>query len=171
MQNYRLLSTWEISLIHQYRKERGLGSARRALFVGSGPLPLSPILMQDAFIEGVDCLDSNENACELSRLLISRIGLAENVGILHGSAEKFSGYGEYDCIFVAALAGCDAVTKRIIAQSILDSSRSGQTVLFRTAFGYRTFLYPEMQTSWLPDGYAEVMYCNPPSGVVNSCIL
>jgi hypothetical protein len=80
-ENYRSLVTAELALL-------GPAIAGRALFLGSGALPLTAVLLA-RLLPGlsVRCVDNDPEACELSRILVRRLGMEERTTIIQGRAE------------------------------------------------------------------------------------
>lgn len=53
----------------------------KILFVGSGPLPISSILLAENYDIHVDCLDIKKEACKISSKLIAKFGLAKKINL------------------------------------------------------------------------------------------
>jgi len=109
---------------------------RRILFVGSGPLPISAFHIQRATNQPVDCLDRDASAVQISRQVIEKLGLTDQVRVFDGLGERFD-ISEYDLILVALLAK----PKRRILHHLRKRAAPGCRILCRTAFSLRTLVY------------------------------
>ena len=120
------------------RRELGLvpGRPRRVLFIGSGPLPLTAMLVHADSGARVTCLDCDSEAVDRSRCLLSRLGLLREIRVRHGRGEEFPA-GGYDLVVVAVLAK----PKAPILANVRRTMRPGGHILCRTALGLRSLLY------------------------------
>lgn len=109
---------------------------RKILFVGSGPLPISAFHMQRATDQSIDCLDSNPSAVHISRQVIERLGLQDQIRVFNGLGESFD-ISQYDLILIALLAK----PKRRILRNLRKRAAPGCRILCRTAFSLRTLVY------------------------------
>jgi hypothetical protein len=75
----------EIALLNQARHT----DFRHVLMIGSGPLPMTVILLAQRFGIHVDCLDVNPEACTLSREVIQALGLDQQVRVLQSDIRDF----------------------------------------------------------------------------------
>jgi hypothetical protein len=74
------------------------------LFLGSGPLPLSLItLCHEHGVRGVG-VEQNRERANLSRGVISRLGLSENIRIIEGNHFNISSKIDFDLYMIAAQA-------------------------------------------------------------------
>lgn len=148
----------------------GSHSIMRVLFVGSGPLPLSAILLAQQYGLTVDCIDSDTQAVEVSKQLVSRLGLTDTVHIAQADAATFAQYGKYDAVFLAAMVGLEATTKQSIIAAIGQQMKQGGLLVVRTAHGLRTLLYPPVDID-LIEGFDAQVVVQPLNEVVNSVIV
>ncbi len=137
----------------------------RVAFIGSGPVPLSGILLADLY--GIDCVcvDSDTQAATLSRQVVNRLGLADRVSIIHGDEQVLSGE-HFDCVLLAALAE----PKQRIFSFLLDTLRGTDTpVIYRTYTGMRAVLSRPVA----PEDHAGFTVSNrvEPTGRVNNTIV
>lgn len=156
----------------EYRSLNLVGdhSIRRVLFVGSGPLPLTAILLAQQYGIVVDCIDNDTQAVEVSKQLISRLGLSKTIRITQGDAASYTQYGEYDAVFLAAMVGLDAKTKQSIIATTGRQMKQGDLLVARTAHGLRTLLYPPVDID-LIEGFDAQVVVQPLNEVVNSVIV
>lgn len=113
------------------------------VFVGSGPLPLSIIMIH--LLGGVEVvgLERDSAAYETSRSLIERMGLASKVTIKLADGAEFD-YRPYGQVFVASLVrNKSSVLDRITRTS------PGAIVAVRTAEGMKQLMYEAVDESEL----------------------
>jgi hypothetical protein len=135
MDCYKSLADTEIAQLQLHAPR-----ARRILFVGGGPLPLSAILFADAGYS-VTAIDYNLEAVLLSRRLIQRLGYDVKIKTDLSSAEEFSTYHEYDAIVLGALVGESAQEKERLILDVVKRSRKNVPILCRSVDGLSEFLY------------------------------
>lgn len=87
------------------------GVIKTALFVGSGALPLTAIILAQNRGICSTLVDIDEKAVQSSSLLIQKLGLQEYIKIVHSDFLNFTSNELYDVIFLASLlfkgAACD----------------------------------------------------------------
>lgn len=125
----------EISMLSERRH-------RRALFIGSGPFPISAIWLNKYLGIVVDGLDLSIEAVERSRNLIAVLNLEGSINIIHEESRHYD-VGAYDVIIIALLAK----PKKVILDNIGASARPDCEVICRTSSGLRSVLYEPMQIS------------------------
>jgi hypothetical protein len=150
--NYPLYGRFE-RLIAKEVETAELKAKDRILFIGSGPFPISPILLHEKTGGAViDCYDSSAEACRTSRELLGKLGMS-NVVRVHELAgqdaelptvDSPGELGVYDAIVVALLAQ----PKRALLHRIW-LSNPGAKVILRTSDGNRRLLYAGMDVSTL----------------------
>jgi hypothetical protein len=130
LRRYRKLAEAEIALA-------GIRSDDRVLFIGSGPLPITAI--QYALQTGctVECVEQLLPAVEVSRLVVTRLGLEASVHPSHARGQEFP-VGSYDVILVGVLAE----PKAEILAHLDDEARPACRILCRTTIGVRQIVYP-----------------------------
>lgn len=129
---FRRLIEREVSLL-------GGEKPARALFVGSGPVPVSAILLHEYLGVPVDCIDIDASAVAQSRTLLERLSLGDHVrvALTDGAAVDAS---RYDMVLIALLAKPKA---EILAQ-VSASARPDCRIVCRTSLGLRTIIYEPM---------------------------
>jgi hypothetical protein len=115
------------------------------LFVGSGPLPLSAIVMRLNGRTNTTCLDLNPEACEVSERLVRRLGLEESIAVLPKDGAEFD-YRPYRRILVASL-----VTDKAAVLERIRSTSPEAIVGVRTAEGMRRLMYEAVDETRLTD--------------------
>lgn len=150
LEEYKLYERFQ-RLIDAEVRLANIQTSDRVLFVGSGPLPISAILIANKTGAQVDCFDRSVEACETSRMIISKFGYSDQIRIIHQSAENIEispdisagTYGVYDVIVVALLAQ----PKEQILQQIWKSIDAETRVVIRYSEGNRHLIYEGIDLS------------------------
>ncbi|MEP6641133.1 MAG: nicotianamine synthase family protein [Gaiellales bacterium] len=136
--NYRALVALEMGTV------TGLlaGPPGRACVLGSGPLPLTALLLAGRMNCAVDAVDLEPEATALARDVLRRLTGGGLVRPWQADAAAFDGEAEADIVLLAALVGLDPLAKRTVISAVVDRMRPGALLLVRTAYRLRTLLYP-----------------------------
>jgi len=150
----------------------GLGYAefRNVAFIGSGPLPLSAILLAERGGWAVDNVEREAEAYGLAVKVADRLGLGHALRFHHCDALEFAALERFDVIFLAALVGTNRTEKRTLLAHLATRMRPGAVLLVRTADNLRTMLYPRVRLEDLA-GFAPKLLLHPLHDVVNSVII
>ncbi len=119
------------------------------LFVGSGPLPLSSIMMARKCDALIDNLDMDDEACKLSQSLVNKSGLSERIRVIKGNILDMVNISKYQTIFIAALAGETDEEKKKIIDHIAGKSAVNTHIVMRSVSDLGTLLYPEITAEHL----------------------
>lgn len=138
--NYRALVKLELGTV------TGLaaGTPGRVCVLGSGPLPLTALLMARVLGCAVDAVDVEAEATLLAGGVLRRLPGGELVRGLSADAAGFAGTAEADVVLLAALVGLDPAAKRDVIGAVVDRMRPGALLLVRSAHRLRTLLYPPL---------------------------
>ena len=109
---------------------------KRALFIGSGPFPISAIWLHQMLGIPVNGLDVSLDAVQRSRELIDKLELGNSIRIIHEPSQSYDVSG-YDVILVALLAK----PKGAILENICNSAKRDCSIICRTSFGLRSVIY------------------------------
>ncbi|MFC5061495.1 nicotianamine synthase family protein [Actinomycetospora atypica] len=142
---------------------------RRVLFVGSGPLPLTSLLLAQEYGCRVDNVDIDPDAAALGAGLTAALGtpgLTFRVGDVEDDAE----IDGYDLVYLAALAGLEPDAKLRLLAHLGRCLRPGTLVLARSAHALRALLYPVLDPESLP-GLDALAVVHPYTDVVNSVVV
>jgi hypothetical protein len=166
--NYRQLTRMELDLLATVADR----PARRVAFVGSGPLPLSSLLMAAELGVPVDNLDRDAEAVVLGQRVAAALGPALGPVPLTFRQADVTGADlrGYDVVVLAALVGAGGPEKRTILGHLAASMSPGAVLLARSARGMRSLLYPAIEPAAL-DGFELQAVVHPVDEVVNSVVL
>jgi hypothetical protein len=126
-ESYRSLVGAELTLL-------GPTVAPRAIFLGSGALPLTAVLLARR-LPGlrIQCVDNDPEACELSRALIRRLGMENRTTIIEGPAEEVR-FQSGDVVICASLLQAPMLYDALAQNAV-------KTVVIRDAEGLFRFCY------------------------------
>jgi nicotianamine synthase len=171
LQNYRDLTRMEFHAVAGHAPD----PPRRALFVGSGPLPLSALLLARHGV-AVDAVDVDHEAVVLGGALARALG--DDVAVREGDVLGLGDLGGYDLVCLAALVGLAPADKAAALAHVRARMRPGAMVLARSAHSLRALLYPVLDVSVAGDdadgglgGLDPVAVLHPHTDVVNSVVL
>ncbi len=139
LDEYKALCGSELTLI-------GSRTPDRAIFLGSGALPVTAILMARSRPDlSVVCVDCDGDACELAERLIAALGLSGRIAVENCMAEDFTACSS-DTIICASLLQAPSLFDRLWRRRV-------QRLIVRDAEGPYRFCY---RPARLPrHGYAE----------------
>ncbi|KAL8188824.1 hypothetical protein R6Q57_029579 [Mikania cordata] len=171
--NYLKLSRIEYNILDQHYPAR-TGPPKCVAFVGSGPLPLTSIVLASYHLKettfhnyDVDPL-ANAMAC---RLVSTDPDLSQRM-VFHTSdiLDVTDELMEYDVIFMAALVGMDVDEKVKVVQHLDKYMAPGSMLMLRSAHGARAFLYPVVDPKDL-QGFEVLSVFHPVDDVINSVVI
>ena len=112
-------------------KEKGAIKGN-TLFIGSGPFPISPIIL-NSFNINVDGMDYSEEAVKISKNALDILNLSSYINIFHADATTYDGYSKYDTIIVALEAGHTLDLKKSILDNIDNQISEDSNILIRSS--------------------------------------
>lgn len=159
--NYRDLVEMELGLLPLQR-------VRTILFIGGGPLPMTPLLLAERGFD-VTIIDSDPEACHLSRDVIRSLGLESHMRVVQADALQVDPAG-FDVVMLAALVGGSGHEKCLLIDALLERMDRESLLLARSARGWKTLLYPPVPETPIRAG--EAYACAHPTGdVINSAVV
>jgi nicotianamine synthase len=168
--NYIKLANYENKIL----KENGVVNAKNVAFIGSGPMPLSSIILATHHMESTqfDNFDIDEKANEVaSKIVASDKALEKRMKfVTQDIMEVKEKLGQYDCIFLAALVGMSRGEKMKVLGHIRKYMKEGGVLLVRSAKGSRAFLYPIVDENDVMD-FEVLTIFHPTDDVINSVVL
>lgn len=138
---YRALVSQELSTLHPFIRERDRAEKEPIIFVGSGPMPLSSIILHQLSETNVTCLEMDSVAYDASCFLLERLGLTDKVTVVMQNGAEFD-YSSYSQIFVASLVR----NKKEVLERIIHTA-ADPLVAVRTAEGMRQIMYEAIDES------------------------
>ncbi|QNK60310.1 nicotianamine synthase family protein [Paenibacillus sp. PAMC21692] len=163
---YNALVGEELSFLSVLLDKHGKTEQAPIVFVGSGPLPLSPVMLHLFGKTEVVALEKDRGAFEVSRTLLKRMGLESKVIVKLMEGADFN-YSAYDVIFVASLVR----NKREVLEQISRTTPQA-LVAVRTAEGIRQIMYEAIDESLLYRLGWDIIGRTSPDGrqVINSTL-
>lgn len=164
--NYENLTRLELSAL------RGVRDAppRSVLFIGSGPLPFTSLLLAERYGLTVTNIDVDEEACVSGRTLARRLGLSDRLSFLRADAMACDDLSEFDCVFLAALVGMNKREKRRLLRHLAAAMRPRSLLLVRSSQRLRALLYPEVDIHGM-EPFVPLLEVHPHDEVINSVIV
>ena len=164
--NYRDLVALEVSVL------RGLGARpRTAVMLGSGPLPLTGLLM--AAEHGLEVVLVDRDAVCLARgeRLVDALGVSGVTSVLADVETALPpAVGSADLVLQAALVGADHAAKCDVLTRLAATMKVGAHVIARSAAGLRELLYAPADLHGIP-GLTMLVEVHPHHDVVNSVLV
>jgi nicotianamine synthase len=167
--NYRQLTRMELDLLATVADR----PPRRVAFVGSGPLPLSSLLVAAELDVPVDNVDCDAEAIALGEQVATALQPVMPVPApltFRRADVTETDLGGYDVVMLAALVGAGGPEKRAILGHLAASMSPGAVLLARSARGMRSLLYPAIEPAALA-GFELQAVVHPTDEVVNSVVL
>lgn len=140
---YMALVSKELSIFRRLIRQDDQAEKSPIVFVGSGPMPLSPIILHLFGDVDVICLEIDSLAYEASCTLLERIGLEEKVTVILKNGSEFD-YSAYNRIFMASL-----VKNKLAVLEQISRTSQNPLVAVRTAEGMKQIMYEAIDESQL----------------------
>ncbi|KAL7003160.1 Nicotianamine synthase 3 [Sarracenia purpurea var. burkii] len=170
--NYLSLSRLEFTLLRRHHSAAQLPT--RIAFVGSGPLPLTSLILATnhlpaAAFHNYD-IDPTANSLA-SRLVSSHPDLSKRM-FFHTTdiMDVFGDLKDYEVVFLAALVGMDGGEKARVVDHLAEHMAPGAILMVRSAHGARAFLYPVVDPCSLR-GFEVLSVFHPSDEVINSVVI
>ncbi|KAI4310924.1 hypothetical protein MLD38_035868 [Melastoma candidum] len=168
--NYLKLAHLEFSILAQFSSVE----LTRVAFVGSGPLPLTSIVLAKNHMPAVlfDNYDIDLSANLNARKLVSPDPDLSKRMFFHNSdiMDVTTRLKDYQVIFLAALVGMDREAKLKVIDHLSKYMENGAILMLRSAHGARGFLYPIVDPLDLT-GFEVLSVFHPMDEVINSVII
>ncbi|TXG60998.1 hypothetical protein EZV62_012361 [Acer yangbiense] len=168
--NYIKLANLEYGIL----SENGVVQPKKVAFVGSGPMPLTSIIMASQHMKSThfDNFDIDEVANDVARRIVASDAELEKrmKFVSRDIMDVKNKLGEYDSIFLAALVGMSKEEKMKILGHVRKYMKEGGALLVRSAKGARAFLYPVVEENDLLD-FELLSIFHPTNDVINSVVL
>ena len=170
-ENYIKLSLLEYNILTQHSTR----VPKRIAFVGSGPLPLTSIVLALYHLPDTrfDNYDLDPAANEMAARLVGPDPDLSDRMEFHTKDVMSVGREEleqYDVVFLAALVGMDKEEKIKVIHHLAKNMAPGSTLMVRSAHGARAFLYPVVDPEDLC-GFDVLSVFHPTDEVINSVVI
>lgn len=164
--NYKALVYQELRTLHQFMREDDHSEKLPIIFVGSGPMPISPIILHLFTDVEIICVEMDSVAYNASCLLLEHVGLENKVTVVMQNGSEFD-YSPYRRIFVASLVQ----DKQAVLEQISRTS-TDPLVAVRTAEGLRRIMYEAIDESQLNEQGWRILgrTCPEENLVINSTL-
>ncbi|GAB2218667.1 hypothetical protein Droror1_Dr00001893 [Drosera rotundifolia] len=168
--NYIKLSKLEYSILSEHITHVPI----RIAFIGSGPLPLTSIVLASYHLTRTSFhnydIDPTANSLA-SRLVSSDPDLSQRMAFHTNDIMNIKDeLKEYDVIFLAALVGMNKEEKVQVIDHLARYMSPGAVLMLRSAHGARAFLYPVIDHSDL-QGFEVLSVFHPTDEVINSVVI
>lgn len=144
---------------------RVLSDSRDILVAGSGPLPLTALVIASALGVRVTCVERDTEAFALGRRLIEISGYHNAIGSIEADIVDLGQLDGYDAILGVVLLGVDTQDgqrnrKSEIVEHVMACMRPGATLILRDPHGLGRLLYPPVHLNassdfevvrWVPE--------------------
>ncbi|KAI4369357.1 hypothetical protein MLD38_017803 [Melastoma candidum] len=168
--NYLKLADLEFTILTQFSS----AELTRVAFVGSGPLPLTSIVLAKNHMPAAlfDNYDIDPSANSKARKLVSPDPNLSQRMFFHDTdiMDVTTKLKDYQAIFLAALVGMDREEKLKVIDHLGKHMENGAILMLRSAHGARGFLYPVVDPIEL-GGFEVLSVFHPTDEVINSVII
>lgn len=127
-----------VELIKNEKNLAEISEKDSVLFIGSGPLPITAILLSMFARCRVDCYDKDRTFAGISRKVIEKLSLSDKIKVYNKKGENLS----EDCYSVIVIALL-ARPKAEILHKVWDKSIKGTRIICRTSGGVRKAFYEQ----------------------------
>jgi hypothetical protein len=161
-ENYERLVEIELNKLFAIIERQRLSSIA---FIGSGPLPLSAILLQQQTGKPVVCLDINTAAYDVGKKLIEKYSLQHSLKYVLADGASYD-YDDYDLVWIASLVpNKEEVVKRIY------KTNPNAMIAIRSVDGIYQLLYEPVDATVFQNVFCEeIGRTKANSAIINSTI-
>ena len=133
-----------------------LGTSRRILVAGSGPLPITALCIGATLDVHVTCVERDPACHALGERLIAMSGREEHFETVESDILALTSFADYDAIVGVVLLGVgtegdEASSKARIARHIIAHMTPGTRMVLRNPHGLGRLLYPSLDLGEEPD--------------------
>ncbi|KAI7905514.1 Nicotianamine synthase [Cokeromyces recurvatus] len=151
------------------------------VFIGSGPLPLSSILMYEMLSTAttlkehtltIHNLDRDQESISVSNILLEKLGIHHGVHQHTIDAAEYLDYTSSDVVILGALVGQDVKEKMEFLTNISSKMKQGSFIMIRSSHSLRKLLYPSIEPYQVNKcGFETTIVLHPFNDVVNSILI
>lgn len=161
--NYKKLTDLEYYLLLSH-----LPQLQKVLFLGSGALPLTAILLAGYGVKSV-LIERDQEAFMLATQLIKKLGLEHMIELVLTDVMQFSSEEHFDAVWMASLLFTSADADRLLAHLVAHCSF--EVVLIRTVEGMRQLLYQQVPLALVKKYLTLELELHPKNEILNSILL
>lgn len=137
----------------------------KVAFIGGGPLPLTPIFLNQLYGVRSNSIEIIPNVALLSEKVLEKLDLSTQIEVVNGDETSLKGL-DFDLVVVAALAEPKERVFKNIRQQVDDSI----PIIYRTYTGMRAIRYLPLNKEVL-NGFRIVDVVEPTSNINNTSVL
>lgn len=163
--NYKKLAAMEVKAIRSLMPQ-----AKKVLFVGSGPLPLSSYIMSAHYKLDVENMDLDDDAVDCAVKWMFPMMGEKAIPCHHVDVMDFTDFGRFDVVIMAALVGLTSEQKCRVTEHLNRHMHMDQLLMVRSVRGLRSLLYPKVVAEDLV-GFTTIKEVHPRGEVINSVLL
>lgn len=141
--DYPIYYRYIISLKNEIKLAK-INSKDKVLFVGSGPFPITAILIHELTHSQVDCVEINKNSAKLSKKVIDYLSHSDSINIINKDALTID-YSNYTVIVIAILAK----PQDKLLEAMWKQISKGSRIIYRTADLIRQAFYEKTKANIL----------------------
>ncbi|KAL1293996.1 hypothetical protein AAHE18_19G109100 [Arachis hypogaea] len=169
--NYLKLSCLEFNILSQHCQ----AVPTKIAFVGSGPLPLTSIVLATNHFPNTTFhnYDIDALANSMAKALVSSDHDLSKRMVFHTSdiLDVSHGLNEFNVVFLAALVGMKNEEKKKVIDHLGKYMAPGAFLMVRSAYSARAFLYPVVNPSFDLKGFEVLSVFHPTDEVINSIVI
>jgi len=140
---------------------------KEIVFIGSGPLPLTAIIMAQKTGMKITCLDMDEAAVKRGEALAEKLGMGDKLHFTQSSGSAYD-YRDTALVMVASLVA----DKKQVLERIKNTAQDAPEVALRSAEGLHALLYDPVKPSMLAEFNMRVeRETRPTPKVINSTLV
>jgi hypothetical protein len=125
------------NLVAREQKKLNVQTSCNVLWIGSGPLPISAILMSPMSHVSITCIDISENAIAEGLRIIHLLGLEESIHVFLNNGADIDA-SPFDIVLIAVIA----TPAEDILHNIAKTTGNDCRIVRRVTYGLRTLMYP-----------------------------
>jgi predicted O-methyltransferase YrrM len=118
---------------------------KKILYVGSGALPLNPLLLFETTKIKIDAVERDPASYRASRDLIKKLDLQKSIKIFNKDIIDIKDLNKYDVVICAILVGENSIRREQYLNAIIKSMRKGAVLIIKNINFSRRILYPEVR--------------------------
>lgn len=140
------------------------------LFLGSGPLPLSAIILAQRYHLHVTLVDHSRKALNISRKVIKKLNLEKNFDFICEDATTYSSQKKYDFVIGASLLFQTKWSENEILKHI-KQNLSFPYLLLRSSDGFKQLLYRKIPKTTMKKHFDILLEIHPRNEIINSIFI